>query len=161
MLSFNAHGYLTPNRPILSNLDELQETFVRDYSSVERSSLYDAYCEYSNNLKALCEGAVLRQWINGSFATRSQLRPSDIDMVTFIDAAVVMRLGNALDPFKYPQSKHNYPGIDGYIVSVYDQASPHRLLYLSDELHWRDEFDTARRNRAGIKHPKGFLEIMY
>lgn len=161
MLNFNPSGHLVPNQPIISTLEELHSEFVVDYTSVERSTLYDSYSRYSADLKAVCGGVELRQWINGSFATRSEPRPSDIDMVTFLDAELVKELGSALDRFKYPDSKLNYPGIDGYIVSVYAEGSPHYFTYRSDELHWQDEFDKTRRNRAGRKLPKGFLEIKY
>lgn len=161
MLTFNQAGYLEPDSPISATEEQFHEVFVVQYSSVERSMLYDSYQRYSSDLKALCSGILLRQWVDGSFVTKVELRPSDIDMVTFLDAALIEQLGVALEPFKYPNSKHHYPGIDGYLVSVYGSDSPHHFLSHSDELHWRSTFDKTRRNRNGIKLPKGFLEIMY
>jgi hypothetical protein len=162
MLIFNGAGYLTPNRPIRAGLEEMEQEFVINYSSVDRSMLYESYCRYSDDLKKLCSDGELRQWINGSFTTRNTLRPNDIDLVTFIDAELVIQLGEKITPFIFPNSKLNYPGIDGYIVSVYPSDHPSYFSFQSDEAYWLDEFDTTRRNRrTGRKAPKGFLEIYY
>lgn len=161
MLTFNQTGYLEPDSPILVTQQEFHDVFVVQYSSVERSMLYESYQRYSSDLKRLCSGISLRQWVDGSFVTKVELRPSDIDMVTFLDATLVEQLGASLDRFKYPNSKQHYSGIDGYLVSVYATDSPHHILTQSDELHWRSIFDKTRRNRNGMKLPKGFLEIIY
>ena len=156
MLKFNRLGYLVPNKPIRSSVDELQKTFVVEYSSVERSKLFDEYMRYTKDLKALCENTQLHQWINGSFVTRSKARPNDIDMVTFIDADILQNIKKELTPFVYPNSKKNYPGVDAYIVEVNNKMINH------DKAYWLHQFDSTTRNvRTGRKLPKGFLEIIY
>jgi hypothetical protein len=159
MLQFNRSGYLVPNNPIRSNISELEKTFVIQYSSVERSTLFEEYLRYSKDLKALCENTELRQWINGSFVTRKNPRPSDIDMITFIDTDIFQKLGDKLHPFAYPNSKENYPGVDAYIVESFKEKN---VLFKHDQAYWHQQFDTTRRNkRTGKKLPKGFLEIIY
>ncbi len=112
MLKFNRLGYLEPNKPILSDINELEKHFVIDYSSVERSRLFEEYLRYYRDIKALCENTELHQWINGSFITRNKPRPNDIDIVTFIDTDIFQKLGDKLEPYRYPNSKKNYPGVD-------------------------------------------------
>ena len=43
MLEFNRLGYLEPNRAISSDINELEKYFVIEYSSVERSRLFEEY----------------------------------------------------------------------------------------------------------------------
>jgi hypothetical protein len=99
MLEFNRLGYLVPNKPISSDINELEKYFVIEYSSVERSRLFDEYLRYSRDLKALCENIQLCQWVNGSFITRNTPRPNDIDLVTFIDTTIFQKLDDKLAPF--------------------------------------------------------------
>lgn len=155
MLKFNQLGYLVPNKPIGLSIEEVEKYFVIEFSSVERSKLFEQYLRYSKELKELCENTTLHQWINGSFVTRRTTRPSDIDMVTFIDAGIIQKLGDKLKPFIYPHSKKNYPGVDAYVIAA---NSPVTEL---DKAYWHHQFDTTRRNRTGNKLPKGFLEITY
>jgi hypothetical protein len=156
MLQFNKLGYLEPNKPIPSDIDELEKYFVIEYSSVERSKLFEEYLRYSKDLKLLCENAELNQWINGSFVSINKSRPNDIDMVTFIDTDVFQKLGDQLQPFVYPNSKVNYPGVDAYIIEIKSKIIEH------DKAYWHHQFDTTRRDkRTGKKLSKGFLEIIY
>ena len=98
MLTFNSAGYLTPNTAINSTVREFEEEFVVNYSSGDRSRLFEMYLQYCNDLKALCEERELLQWIDGSFVTKSKPSPSDIDMVTFIDAELIEKLGKEVEP---------------------------------------------------------------
>jgi hypothetical protein len=47
MLQFNNEGYLVPNKPISSSISELEQVFVIEYSSVERSKLFSEYLRYT------------------------------------------------------------------------------------------------------------------
>lgn len=156
MLKFNKSGYLVPNKPIPSGIEELEKHFVIEYSSVERSQLFEAYLRYSKDLKKLCGNTQLRQWINGSFITRNTPRPNDIDLVTFIDTTIFKKLGDKLKPFSYPNSKVNYLGVDAYIIE-----DKNKIIEF-DKAYWHHQFDTTRRSqKTGKKLPKGFLEIIY
>ncbi|MFB6453824.1 hypothetical protein ACE38W_01030 [Chitinophaga sp. Hz27] len=101
----------------------------------------------------------LLQWIDGSFVTKVQ-EPSDIDLVTFIDGAIIAGLGNALDPFKYPQSLDKY-NVDAYLIPTYPRNDKKYPLFIGDQMYWMDHFDKTRRSRNGQKHPEGFIEIIY
>ncbi|MGJ1534902.1 DUF6932 family protein [Sphingobacterium multivorum] len=51
-------------------------------------------------------------------------------------------------------------GLDAYIVKVYPRTHTKYPLYIGDEMYWMDKFDKNKRNRNGVKVPKGFVEII-
>lgn len=156
MLEFDRFGYLKPHGAISSDIMELEKYFVIEYSSVERSRLFVEYLRYCNDLKALCANKQLHQWINGSFIARNKPRPNDIDLVTFLETDIFQKLGHKLNPFIYPNSKENYPGVDAYVVEIKSHITE------LDKAYWHHQFDTTKRNvKTGKKLPKGFLEIFY
>lgn len=156
MLKINELGFLEPNKAIPSDINELEKYFVIEYSSVDRSKLFEEYLRYSKDLKRKCGNIELQHWINGSFVSLNKLRPNDIDMVTFIDTSTFQKLGKELQPFIYPNSKINYPGIDAYIIEIKSTVIEY------DKTYWHHQFSTSRRNkRTGKKLSKGYLEIIY
>jgi hypothetical protein len=161
MLKFNSGGYLVPDTAIKSSVSELEKEFVQNYTSVERSALFGTYLDYSNDLKKLCGDVELLQWVDGSFVTKRKTNPSDVDMITFVPIEIVIKLKEKIKPFIYPESIKNYPGVDAYVVEVHEKGSNDFFSFQADRLYWRQQFDTTRRNRAGNKMSKGFLEIIY
>lgn len=161
MLTFDAKGYLTPNTALPSTIKEIENTFVIEYSSVERSKLFESYKSFLADLKTLCGGIEIKHWINGSFVTKCKPRPSDIDMVVFLNRDLLKGLGTKIKRFTYPYSKENYPGVDAYVIRVSKEGERDQQLYELDRAYWHDQFDTTRRNRKGLKAKKGFVEIVY
>ena len=158
MLQFNSKGLLIPNTNIKSNITELEKEFVTSLDP-HRTELFQKYIHYSDSLKSELSDIPLLQWIDGSFVTKKQV-PEDVDLVTFIAAESVEAIGTRIDDFKYPLSIEKY-GVDAYIVKVYERKHKQYPLYIGDQMYWMDNFDKTRRNRNGIKLPKGFLEINY
>jgi len=159
MLQFNSKGLLIPNTNIKSNISELEKEFVTSLNNQHRTELFQKYINYSDSLKSVLSDISLLQWIDGSFVTKKP-NPEDIDLVTFVTANSVEAIGTRIEDFKYPLSLEKY-GVDAYIVKVYDREDKQYPLYISDRMYWMDSFDKTRRNRNGIKLPKGFLEINY
>ncbi len=159
MLYFNHSGLLIPSSIILSNLNELQSEFVTNIPAKDRITHFNAYLKYSDTLKKLCGNKDFVQWIDGSFVTKEQ-RPGDIDLVTFIDFQIIASLGNVLQSYTYPESETLFQ-VDAYIVAVYPVDHKKYYLYQHDKAYWIDQFDKTRRNKAGNKLSKGFLEIVY
>tara|TARA_Y100000814_G_C12199853_1_gene357576 strand:+ start:287 stop:472 length:186 start_codon:yes stop_codon:yes gene_type:complete len=60
MLTFDAKGYLTPNTALPSTIKEIENTFVIEYSSVERSKLFESYKSFLADLKTLCGGIEIK-----------------------------------------------------------------------------------------------------
>jgi len=159
MLQFNKTGYLTPNKNIISSIEEFYQTFVKGQSD-KRKELFEAYMKYSDALKSIHSQMNLLQWINGSFTTTNTKDPHDIDLVSFIDYSIVDSIENELTNFKYPESINLY-GVDAYIVKVYPIDHEKYALYEGDRLYWMDQFTHSRRNRKGNKYDKGFVELNY
>lgn len=159
MLKFNTRGYIEPSLNIKTNISEFELEFVNSLNTPERVELYKLYRSYSDALKLKLKSAPLLQWINGSFATKKP-EPTDFDLVTFIDYEEIISVEHELADFKFPNSMTKF-GIDAYIVKVYPRGHVNYPLYMGDRLYWMDLFTKAKRNRRGIKHPKGFIELIY
>jgi len=65
-----------------------------------------------------------------------------------------------LKPFIYPTSE-TFFNVDAYIVTVMPKEDPRYHIYQLDKAYWLDAFTKTRRNRAGNKLLKGFLEIVF
>ena len=159
MLKFTSKGLLVPNRNIISSLAELKEEFLDNIFTQNRKSLFENYIKYSDDLSKTCKGSKIRQWIDGSFVTKNS-KPKDIDIVSFIEYQIIDSNEPIFTNFKFPNSINKY-GVDAYIVKVYPDDHKKYPLYIGDRMYWMDRFDKTRRNRAGNKVPKGFLEILY
>ena len=56
---------------------------------------------------------------------------------------------------------NEYFGVDAYLVTVFPEGHEKIFLFESDRAYWMDKFSRTRRDRRGVKHPKGFREILY
>lgn len=159
MLQFNNRGHLIPGTVIKSTIQELEHEFVENIPSASRKKIFEKYCNYSDCLKVVCQNKPLIQWINGSFTTK-KTEPGDIDIVTFIDYAILFNSGKLFEQFAYPYSEQTYE-VDAYIVPFYPEGHRLRFLFTSDRLDWLDRFNKTWINRLGKRYAKGFLEINY
>lgn len=157
MLTFNNSGLLVPDTRIHSTFTELKQEFVFNIPTQKRAQLFDLYVKYNEDLKRVCNLEALHQWINGSYVTKKQ-NPGDIDLVTFLDTAIILQLGSKLNDFTYPNSEKIY-GVDAYIIEAYPEDHKDRFTFESDKAYWIDRFTKTRRIR-GNKLAKGFLEIL-
>ena len=158
MIELNQKGLIVPDYNVPSTVLELATVFVKDRPTSQRTILFDGYLSYMDDLCTCLGDIQFTQWIDGSFTTAKQ-HPGDIDIVTFLNFDVVDQLGAALSPFKYPESLRY--GMDAYLVRVFPPE--HRLfaLYIGDRAYWLDRCTKTERNRRGIVHRKGFLELFY
>ena len=138
-------------------MKEIELVFVTQISSNKRKKLFDKFVVYNNQLKNKCELLELHQWIDGSFVTKKR-NPGDIDLITFISSEKLKRIGKKIEDFKFPNSENKF-GVDAYIVEVYSDLHNHKIRTVLDKAYWMDRFTKTRRNKAGNKLSKGFLEI--
>ena len=157
MLTFNNSGLLVTDYTISSTLKEIETVFVNEIPSNKRKMLFDKLIIYNNELKSNCELMELHQWIDGSFITKKR-NPSDIDFITFISSEKLEQLGNKIDDFKFPNSEKKFV-VDAYIVEVYSDFHRYKIRTVLDKAYWMGRFTKTRRNRAGNKFTKGFLEV--
>jgi hypothetical protein len=109
-------------------------------------------------LKALCDNAILTQWVDGSYVTQNK-NPSDIDLVTLIDYNIVKAKEKELIKFIFPQSMETYQ-LDAYIIAVHTVHSKSYFITEADRSYWIDQFGKTKPIRSRKRHPKGFLEII-
>jgi hypothetical protein len=161
MLNFDRRGNLTPSGLISSNIPELENYFVNNIQSNTRSNNYQKYRKYSDDLKNLVGGQILRQWINGSFVNSRNRNPRDIDLVTFVDHQTIVQLGTRLNNLR-PLAVWEIYEVDAYIIEVHPAGSVYYNRFThSDILYWENRFSNTKRNRMGQMFSKGFLEIYY
>lgn len=156
-LKFDSAGNLIPNSNIRCSLQLFYEIFVESIPSPVREELFNNFQKYLDTLKKLLDSDSLTIWIDGSYTTK-KIVPNDMDLVVFINHTLVENFEQDLEDFKFPNSLSKF-GLDAYIVKVYPRDHKNYHFYISDEMYWRDLFDKNRRNRRGIKIPKGFIEI--
>ena len=158
MIQFNHLGLLVPDCNIPSTIQELVTVFVRSKPTHQRTELFVKYIDYMTTMYALLENVSFIQWIDGSFTT-TDANPRDIDIVTFVNFDVVTRLDSELTQFKYPASLSF--GMDAYIVRVFPPDHRSFALYAGDRAYWLERFSRTERNRRGVVHKKGFLELTH
>lgn len=157
MLKFNSFGHLTPAKPIKTDLNEFEATFVLNIENEKRKKLFENYQKYNQLLGQLLQSDFY-QWIDGSFVTKKQ-EPNDIDVVTFIDHKIAKKYKEELKEFLYPQSNEKY-GIDGYLVREFEQSHRSYFGFTSDRSYWWNLFEKVKSNKKQ-KLKKGFLEIHF
>lgn len=159
MLIFNRSGLLIPDNKIVSNIEELKLEFVDKIPTNERKYIFEKLIIYNENLKNKCSNELICQWIDGSFVTKKP-NPRDIDLVTFISHDTIKEIGDSIHNFKHPNSEIIY-GVDAYIIEVFPDSHKENFKTILDKAYWMDKFTKTRRNKAGNKLSKGFLEIYY
>lgn len=159
MIEFDNKGFLIPDDAIPSTLQEFEQVFVKQMPTEQRKQHFESYLNYSKELKNLCGGIELIQWIDGSFVTKKE-NPNDIDLVTFLDFESTKSIHHLLENFKEPLSKTVY-GVDAYIVYTYSKEHKKYFFQQSDTAYWIDRFTKTRVNNKGQKFSKGFLEIKF
>ena len=140
-------------------MEELKEVFVTKIYSEKRLELFENLMKYNTDFKKECGLYKLHQWINGSFISKKK-DPRDIDLVTFIPAKDIERIGPLINKFKAPNSSNAY-NVDGYIVVIHPEESKKRKLTNLDRVYWMNHFSSTKPNRRGKKFEKGFLEIIH
>jgi len=153
-ITFDKNGYLTPYDIVSSDLETLEEYFVKAFPGSEtREPLFQNYVQYVNDLKNHITPQ-FTQWIDGSFITR-KLNPKDIDLVTFIDARVFQEKEQLLED--YWSFSLEDKGLDAYLLAHYEgDATANRTITEIYQEEWRKRFILDRFGNA-----KGFLELQF
>jgi hypothetical protein len=158
MIELNHRGLIIPDYNVPASIEELATVFVWNMPTGQRTELFSRYIDYMKAIYAVSKDLSFIQWIDGSFTT-AYPKPNDIDIVTFINFDVADRLEKELTAFKYPASLQY--GMDAYIVRVYPPEHRSFALYVGDRAYWLDRFSKTERNRRGIVHRKGFVELIH
>ena len=101
------------------------------------------------------------QWIDGSYVTQ-KVNPRDIDFVNLIDHKVYTEKRELIDnKFRLLKAREIYE-VDAYTVECYPKdKSEYEYKTKADLIYWDNFFGKTRKNRAGRKQPKGYIEIKF
>ncbi len=161
-VGFDLRGNLQAYQKIELSFTEFQETFVTSFGSAgtKRATVFNDYLNFLTDFKTLITPG-FSQWINGSFVSQKQ-NPNDIDFVTLVDFQVYETHEQLIESqFRRQGAKLVYPKVDAYVVKHYPVGHEKRWVTAYDLAYWQDSFGKTQKNRAGQRHPKGFVELKF
>lgn len=159
-LGFDVRGNLLPADLIEIAFEELEKIFVEgERESVTRKELFEHYREYLIRLSELLEYPFF-QWLDGSFISR-KMNPRDIDLISGISYRDYQKNVRIFEKEFISFEVRKKYGIDAYIVPIYPEGHPKRMITESDLLYWRNLFGKTKVNRAGKQFKKGFVQINF
>jgi hypothetical protein len=155
---FDRRGHLIPARNIPMELAEFRRLFVEEFMDETRSRLFSGFMAFIGDIFANLPVESIFVWIDGSFTTKKE-NPKDIDLVYFLDAELAGQNEDVLLSRFYQRESKNIYGVDAYLVRVFAVDHPLCFYTVSDKAYWTELFTKSRRDRRGISHEKGFVEL--
>ncbi len=158
-IRFDERGYIIPPKKEEMSLEEFEEIFVKSFSaSSTRATLFAGYLSYTRQFKVeIAENFI--HWIGGSFTTK-KVNPNDIDLVTIIPHETFEAHIKLIEEKFRKKSLSEY-GIDAYIVAAYPEGHKKYSLYQGNIVYWDNQFSKTRKNRAGKRFNRGYIQIIH
>lgn len=147
MLAFDNFGNLTPDQPIVSDLSEVEQTFV---FNEHRRHLFETFVEFLGYIQSIGVKD-FELWIDGSFATRKH-NPMDIDLVFFLDYRDYQTHQKTIGDFRDAFATR----LDVYFVAVYPSGHPFFVRTQFDRVEYLHLFSRDRSKKR-----KGFVQIHF
>lgn len=178
LLEFDGNGNLYPGCHECTIID-IQKKLVDEFpKSNSRNSRFNGFITYS---KYLCDNvnSIRRHLINGSFTTNVP-NPHDIDFVVVITNTLLTSEESIFlekeweveleRKSKYHEMKED---VDKGIIDINElyccdcyflyKREPHENElyddYLKDKAYWIDWWGHTRKDKLGIRTPKGFIDL--
>jgi hypothetical protein len=158
-IRYTDKGYLDPPERQELSLEEFKEHFVEAFpKSKTREKLYNGYLRYTEDFREEITADII-QWIGGSFSSK-KLNPRDIDVVTIIPSETFGQKSELIEK-RFRKSAKSVYGVDAYIVSSYPEEHEKYPLYHGNLVYWDNQFTKTRKNRAGKRFQRGYVQIIY
>lgn len=158
-IKYTDRGYLDPPERQELSLKEFKYHFVDAFpDSSTRKKLYEGYLRYTKDFRKEIASEVV-QWIGGSFSSK-KLNPRDIDMVTIMDYETFEEKYELIEKKFRKSAKSDY-GVDAYIVSSYPEEHKKYPIYQGNLVYWDNQFTKTRKNRAGKRFKRGYVQIIH
>ena len=158
-IEFDRNGCLIPYDIIEMPLQFVKHCFVDSMKEKEhRAEIFNNFIEYNKILSSIIKTDYV-QWINGSFVTK-KIKPNDIDLVTFIDYAIVKQYKTELEQMVFPFSFKSF-NVDAYIVRIFNEVHEKYAHSLSDTLYWMHHFSKTKPDKRNRQFSKGFIKINF
>lgn len=158
-IRFDERGYITPPKKEEMSLEEFEGIFVKPFpASSTRENLFAGYLSYTRQFKVeIAEDFI--HWIGGSFTTK-KVNPNDIDLVTIIPHETFEAHIKLIEEKFRTKSLSEY-GIDAYVVAAYPEGHEKFSLYQGNLAYWSNQFSKTRKNRAGQRFKRGYIQIIF
>lgn len=154
---FNSRGLIEPPERIEITFKDFQLYFDLDFpNSQTRSDLMNGYIAYNQSLKKEIT-ANFTQWIGGSYTT-NKLNPKDIDLLTILPYETYDKHEQLIEKVFRKSAKLEY-GLDAYFIAFYPPEHQKFEIYKGEFLYWDHQFSRTRKNRAGKKFKRGYIQI--
>ena len=159
-VKFNVRGHLMPYKKVGLTLSQFERIFVEEHGSEsKRAKLFDNFKAFTTDFSEKISQK-FTCWINGSFVSQKS-SPRDIDFVILLDYQIVEEKKAIIKSnFLNADSLKEY-NLDAYIVKIYPEEHDNYKYTKSDLSYWNDWFTKGKKNRAGVRPPKGYVEIEY
>lgn len=159
-LKFDARGNLVPYKKVQLTFEELKQLFVTPFSPDSlRHSIFENYCRFLDDFQTQIIPNFI-QWVDGSFVTK-KANPADIDFVTILDFKTFVENKQLIESqFRLTGAKKTYD-VDAYTVRKYPEEHRNHLLYQHELVYWDNWFSSTKKNKAKMKFPKGFVEVIF
>jgi hypothetical protein len=160
MLQFDKNGYLIPNEPHQTTLDEFQQVFVDSFPESEtRKRLFDNYLDWIFDFQRDISPN-FTQWINGSFVTQ-KLNPKDIDFVTFLEWGDFENKEKTGEMDRFWSFSNEDKGLDAYLLAAYEAGHPDFLEFVRFKSVWVKRYSNGSKNDNLHTIKKGFIQIIF
>ncbi len=99
------------------------------------------------------------QWIGGSFTT-NKLNPRDIDLLTIVNHETFAEKHDLIEKEFRKKAKLLY-GVDAYVIASYPEEHEKFPLFQGNLIYWDNQFSKTRKNRAGKRFKRGYIQITH
>lgn len=157
-IKFDKHGLITPKEIIELSLADFERIFVKERTEkAHRQAIFEEYLRHNEQIKQEV-GAILFQFINGSFTTFKD-KPNDIDVVSFIDYRIYRKKEQAA--IDYMNRCRGIKEVDGFIAFRSYPGHPYFMESQFKFDYWQDLFTLTKINREGNQFRKGVIKIEF
>jgi hypothetical protein len=158
-MEFDLIGHLSPYTVNSTTFDHFESFFVALFpSNSSRHQIFEGYKRYIKQLKDILNSGFY-QWVDGSFVT-DKMNPNDIDVVTFVDADLLIKNEKKLLHLIAPESKLIYR-VDAAFVGIYPMNHKLRMVTDWDIAFWKDFYGNTRPDALKKQMPKGFIQLNF
>jgi len=158
-IKFGERGYIEPPKRQDLSIAEVEALFVDKFpDSTTRRQLFEGFMRYNTAFQLEVTTEMI-QWIGGSFTT-AKSNPRDIDVVTIIPFEVFDEKADLIET-KFRKTAREEYGVDAYMVSSYPKNHAKYGLSHGILVYWDNQFSTTRKNRAGIRFKRGYIQIIH
>lgn len=158
-IKYTDNGYIDPPERQELSLEEFYLHFVEAFpDSNTREKLFSGYVSYIKDFKNEITADFI-QWIGGSFSSK-KLNPRDIDLVTILPFETFDKKSELIEK-KFRKNAKSIYGVDAYIVSSYPEAHQKYPLSHGNLVYWDNQFTKTRKNRAGSRFKRGYVQIVH